>query len=187
MEFMRSPENQEGSALPRENPIAEAGASVAGSRGCERQYDGPEQGERKAAAMPPVIEEPLVSEDEIVRLVDAFYAKVRRDPILAPVFERAIAADAWPKHLAKMYDFWSGVMRTSGRYKGNPLAVHAQVMGLEEGMFEPWLALFRETACELFSPEVAAAFREKSERIAESLKLGLFLRLQQPPSARNVV
>lgn len=134
--------------------------------------------------MPPVIEEPPVNEDEIVRLVDAFYAKIRRDPILAPVFERAIAPDAWPKHLAKMYDFWSSVMRTSGRYKGNPLGVHAQVKGLEEGMFEPWLQLFRETAGELFSPEVAAIFREKSERIAESLKLGLFLRLFPPGSAR---
>ncbi|MGH7036162.1 MAG: group III truncated hemoglobin [Stellaceae bacterium] len=137
--------------------------------------------------MPPLIAEPLVSEDEIVRLVDAFYVKVRRDPILAPVFERAIAPDAWPTHLAKMYDFWSSVMRTSSRYKGNPLAVHAQVKGLEEGMFEPWLALFRETAGELFAPEVAGVFREKSERIAESLKLGLFLRLQQPPPARKLV
>ena len=136
--------------------------------------------------MPPLIEEPLVSEDEIVRLVDAFYAKIRRDPILAPVFDRAIAPDAWPMHLAKMYDFWSSVMRTSGRYKGNPLAVHGQVKGLEEAMFEPWLALFRETADELFSPEVVEVFREKSERIAESLKLGLFLRLQPPP-ARTVV
>ena len=137
--------------------------------------------------MPPLIEAPLVSEEEIVRLVDAFYAKVRRDPILAPVFERAIAPDAWPVHLAKMYDFWSSVMRTSGRYKGNPLAVHGQVKGLEETMFEPWLKLFRETAAELFSPEIASIFREKSELIAKSLKLGLFLRLRQPPPARNVV
>ena len=35
--------------------------------------------------------------------------------------------------------------------------------------------------------EIAAIFREKSELIAKSLKLGLFLRLQQPPPARTVV
>ena len=32
-----------------------------------------------------------VTENEIVAMVDAFYAKVRRDEVLAPVFERAIA------------------------------------------------------------------------------------------------
>jgi hemoglobin len=117
-----------------------------------------------------------VSENQIVTLVDAFYAKVRRDEILAPIFERAIAPEAWPIHLAKMYDFWSSVMLTSGRYKGNPLAVHMRVAGLEAGMFARWLALFRATAEELFPAELAASFREKSERIAESLKLGLFYR-----------
>jgi hemoglobin len=117
-----------------------------------------------------------ITEESIVQLVDAFYAKVRRDTRLGPVFERAIAADQWPVHLAKMYDFWSSVMLTTGRYKGNPLAVHLQVAGLEEGLFTDWLALFRTTAEELFPPEIAAEFRLKSERIAESLKLGLFFR-----------
>jgi hemoglobin len=119
---------------------------------------------------------PAVTESQIVSLVDAFYAKVRRDEVLAPIFERAIAPDAWPVHLGKMYDFWSSVMLTTGRYKGNPLAVHMRLAGIEPAMFARWLALFRATAEELFSAELAASFREKSERIAESLKLGLFYR-----------
>ena len=115
-------------------------------------------------------------EDQIVQLVDAFYMKVRQDAVLGPVFENAIAPDEWPAHLAKMYDFWSSVMLTTGRYKGNPLAVHAQVEGIDPKLFAPWLALFRETAAEIFPPDLAAVFRAKSERIAESLKLGLFYR-----------
>ncbi|HEX3972639.1 MAG TPA: group III truncated hemoglobin [Stellaceae bacterium] len=126
-------------------------------------------------AMPPV-PEPAVTENQIVALVDAFYAKVRRDEVLAPVFERAIAPDSWPVHLSKMYDFWSSVMLTTGRYKGNPLGVHMRVAGLESSMFTRWLALFRATAEELFPPALAASFHEKSERIAESLQLGLFYR-----------
>jgi hemoglobin len=122
------------------------------------------------------VTEPAVTENQIVALVDAFYTKVRRDEVLAPVFERAIAPDSWPVHLAKMYDFWSSVMLTTGRYKGNPLGVHMRVAGLEAGMFARWLALFRATAEELFAPELAARFRAKSERIAESLQLGLFYR-----------
>lgn len=119
---------------------------------------------------------PPLSEDKIVELVDAFYAKVRRHEILGPVFAEAIAPDAWPAHLAKMVDFWSSVMLTSGRYKGDPLAAHARVEALEAPMFAPWLALFRATAEEIFPPVIAAIFRDKSERIAESLKLGLFFR-----------
>jgi hemoglobin len=125
-------------------------------------------------------DEATIGEDDIVRLIDAFYAKVREDRVLAPVFTRAIAPDAWPAHLAKMYDFWSSVMLTSGRYKGNPLAVHARVPGLEETMFEPWLALFHETAEAHFPPALAARFRDKSERIAESLRLGLYWRPSRP-------
>jgi len=75
-----------------------------------------------------------------------------------------------------MYDFWSSVMLTTGRYKGNPLAVHMRLDGIEPSMFARWLALFRATAEELFPSDLAASFREKSERIAESLKLGLFYR-----------
>ena len=70
-----------------------------------------------------------VTESAIKLLVDAFYTRVRRDAVLGPIFSRAIANDAWPAHLEKMYAFWSSVMLTSGRYKGNPLAVHLKVEG----------------------------------------------------------
>jgi hypothetical protein len=43
-----------------------------------------------------------VSEDNIRRLVDAFYRRVRLDPDLGPVFARAIPGD-WQPHLNKMY------------------------------------------------------------------------------------
>lgn len=54
-----------------------------------------------------------ISDDGIRRLVDVFYAKVRADPDLAPIFERAIPGD-WGPHLATMRDFWSSLMLTSG-------------------------------------------------------------------------
>src|SRR6266576_3365805 len=64
-----------------------------------------------------------VSEYGIRQLVDAFYTKVRLDPELAPIFARAIPGD-WQPHLTKMYAFWSSVMLTTGRYKGNPVVKH---------------------------------------------------------------
>ena len=120
-----------------------------------------------------------LSEDAIRHLVDRFYVKVRADPELGPIFERAIPGD-WGPHLATMHDFWSSVMLTSGRYKGNPVAVHLRLERIEPQLFDRWLALFDETCRELFDADIAGAFRVKAARIAESLKLALFYRPDRP-------
>jgi hemoglobin len=117
-----------------------------------------------------------ISEAAIARLVDGFYAKVRTDAQLAPIFANAIPDDHWEPHLAKMRDFWSSVMLITGRYKGNPVAVHMAVSGMEPHLFVRWLELFGEACGELFEPEIAEAFRAKAARIAESLKLALYYR-----------
>jgi len=116
-----------------------------------------------------------VTEATIRQLVDAFYTRARRDPTLGPVFA-AIAEAAWPAHLEKMYAFWSSVMLTTGRYKGDPVGVHRGVAGIQPPMFGNWLDLFESTAEDLFSPAIAAVFACKARRIAESLKLALFFR-----------
>ena len=113
--------------------------------------------------------------DGIRRLVDGFYGKVRADTERAPIFDRAIPGD-WDLHLAMMRDFWSSVMLKSGRYKGNPVAVHLRVEGMESRLFDRWLALFGETCGELFDESLAETLRAKALRIAESLKLALFYR-----------
>lgn len=120
-----------------------------------------------------------VSEDAIHRLIDEFYGKVHADAVLGPIFARAIPGD-WGPHLATMRKFWSSVMLTSGRYKGNPVAVHKRLSGIEIAMFDRWLALFDETCRELFAPELAADFISKAVRIADSLKLAMFYRPDRP-------
>jgi hemoglobin len=116
-----------------------------------------------------------ISDAAIERLVEEFYIKIRNDGTLAPIFDRAIPGD-WEPHLSIMRDFWSSVMMTSGRYKGNPVTKHLQLVGMEPVLFEQWLKLFRETCDELFEDNLAKAFVVKAERIAESLKLSLFYR-----------
>ena len=120
-----------------------------------------------------------VSEDGIRRLVDAFYDKVRLDAELAPIFLRAIPGD-WEPHLTRMYAFWSSVMLTTGRYKGNPVVKHLVIPGIQPHLFERWLALFNATCGELFDDGVSEEFRAKAARIAESLKLALFYRPDRP-------
>jgi hemoglobin len=120
-----------------------------------------------------------VSEETIRLLVDSFYTKVRRDPKLGPIFLRAIPGD-WQPHLTKMYAFWSSVMLTTGRYKGNPVMKHLALPRFQPELFEHWLALFDETCCELFDGGIREEFRAKAVRIAESLKLALFYRPDRP-------
>jgi hemoglobin len=122
-----------------------------------------------------------VTEESIGLLIDNFYAKVRRDPVLATVFGASIASDEWPEHLATMRRFWSSVMLTSGQYTGNPVAVHRAVRGLERSMFLRWLQLFEQTAHELFASEAATLFVSKAHRIAASLELAVFHQLGGPP------
>ncbi len=124
-------------------------------------------------------ERDVVTEEAIHRLIDAFYAKVRVDPELGPIFARAIPGD-WQPHLNTMYAFWSSVMLNSGRYRGNPVAKHLAVEGITMELFERWLALFNETCREWFDERLAREFEAKAARIAESLKLALFYRPDRP-------
>jgi hemoglobin len=117
-----------------------------------------------------------VTEATVKALVSEFYARVRCDPALGLIFADAIAEDAWPAHLEKLYAFWSSVMLTSGRYKGNPVSTHRNVAGITPSLFGNWLDLFETTATELFIPEIADRFVRAARRIAESLKLALFFR-----------
>jgi hemoglobin len=130
-------------------------------------------------AAPPLAD--AVTESSIALLIDRFYAAVRGDPVLAPVFEGAIGEAEWPEHLETMRRFWSSVMLTSGRYSGNPVAVHRAVRGLERPMFARWLALFEATVHDLFTARPAAEFVTKANRIATSLQIALFHRPGLPP------
>jgi hemoglobin len=115
-----------------------------------------------------------ITEAMIHELVHAFYARVRRDPALGPVFNRFVKE--WDDHLAKLCDFWSSVMLMTGRFKGAPMAVHAQIPDIRPTHFARWLHLFRQTADEVCPPEAAALFARKAEMIGESLQLGIAAR-----------
>lgn len=127
-----------------------------------------------------------LSEEGIGRLLALFYGRVRQDADLGPVFARAVGTtDAeWTPHLARIADFWSPMMLRSGKYHGDPFSAHMRLPDLQPAMFDRWLALFAESCAEVFEPPVADAFRERAERIARSLRLGLFTRL---PSRRGTM
>lgn len=114
-----------------------------------------------------------ITEPMIKTLVHTFYARVRVDPLLGPIFNRAIAD--WDAHLDKLCAFWSSVTLMTGRYKGTPMRVHAEIDEISPLHFEQWLALFQATAIRTCPPDAAAVFVDRANRIAESLQLGIAL------------
>jgi len=122
-----------------------------------------------------------VDEQDLARLVARFYATVRADALIGPVFNDAI--DDWPEHLEKLTAFWSSLMLTSGRYKGAPMAAHLKHRGrITPEMFERWLALWRAATEAEMPPAIAASMQAKAERIAQNFKFALKLDLQSVQS-----
>jgi hemoglobin len=126
--------------------------------------------ERREQIVADIMARTGITEAMIERLVHSFYAKVRTDEMLAPVFDARIRD--WGPHLAQMCAFWSSVALMSGRYHGAPMPKHLP-LPIDAAHFDRWLALFEETAAEVCPPEAAAHFVERAHRIAASLELGV--------------
>lgn len=104
----------------------------------------------------------------ISALVEGFYARIRTDAMLGPIFAAHVAD--WAPHLARMKDFWASIMIESGRFNGSPMQKHIAIGGLEKAHFAHWLSLWNETLAELIpDKQVADRFRAAATRIGESL------------------
>ena len=117
-----------------------------------------------------IMERTGIDEAMIEHLVRGFYARVREDAVLGPIFETRIKD--WEPHLARMCAFWSSVALMTGRYHGTPMARHLP-LPVDGSHFDRWLALFEETAREICPGEAEAHFVERARRIAQSLELGI--------------
>jgi hemoglobin len=125
------------------------------------------------------MDHPLVDRAFIGSLVRDFYCRVRSDARLGPIFAANIR-DEWEPHLEKMTDFWCAVILKNGAYRGRPVPAHLKLKQVREDDFDIWLGYFRQTAESRCPPEVAAVFIDRAERIARSLKLAMFFRLDRP-------
>lgn len=109
-----------------------------------------------------------VNKNSIADMVDTFYAAIRQDQLLGPIFDGVIG-DNWTAHLKKMKAFWSSVLLASRTYKGNPMIAHLQLPLLTQIHFERWLQLWGATAAALCSDDVAQVFVERAEMIGARL------------------
>jgi hemoglobin len=102
----------------------------------------------------------------IRNLVTAFYTRVRRDPVLAPVFRQKVGAtDAdWLAHIASEEDFWSSIILADDPRR--PAMRRLCPFDLEPALFERWLLLLDGTCGDLFEPPVAVVLQGYVARVA---------------------
>lgn len=113
-----------------------------------------------------------IDADYISSFVDRFYARIREDELLGPIFVERIAD--WDVHLDRMKRFWRSILQNSGEFRGNPMIKHIAIPGLEQSHFARWLQLFYETLRE-GEPDPAATslVGARARMIADSLLTGI--------------
>lgn len=114
-----------------------------------------------------------LTEPLIRHVIDAFYAKVRRDAALGPVFD-AIIKDHWPAHIERICAFWLTATRLGSGYEGRAfMPAHLRHVSIRPELLPQWLVLFRQTARDLCPRPAADVLIDIAERMAESIRIGL--------------
>jgi hemoglobin len=110
----------------------------------------------------------LANRADIEKLVNAFYEKVKIDPVIGYLFTD-VAQVNWALHLPKMYDFWENAVFFSGNYDGNPMKKHKELNDkskLNKEHFQHWNTLFSETVDSLFEGKKAEEIKQRAINIS---------------------
>ena len=108
----------------------------------------------------------IQSREQIIKIVDEFYAKVRKDELIGPVFIDQAKID-WEEHLPKLYSFWEDLLFGTNQYHGRPFPPHMR-FNLKLEHFERWLQLFTETIDESYTGLKADEMKSRALRIGQN-------------------
>lgn len=112
-----------------------------------------------------------VTASQIERVIARFYAAIRNDPQLGPIF--AAHVTDWPTHEAKIVRFWRNAILLERSYDGNPMQVHMKVGHLTPDHFAHWLGLFDVVLTAELPPDTAASWSALAHRIGRGLLFGV--------------
>lgn len=100
-------------------------------------------------------------------LLRYFYADVRQDEVLGPIFNARI--QDWPAHLDKIGSFWARQLGAPSNYAGGFGAVHLS-LGLQEEHFHRWLGLWERNCRQHLDPAAANWMIERAQEIGRNLR-----------------
>ena len=112
----------------------------------------------------------------MLALLEAFYADVTRDALLARYFDGLEMST----HLARIAAFWDTVAFDAGRYSGNVFEPHRMMPGLEAAHFTRWLAAFERVVDERHVGPGAERAKAVAHRVAWMMQLRLRLVPESP-------
>ncbi len=112
-----------------------------------------------------------ITASQIDLVMSRFYAKVRQDPVLGPIFNGHI--DNWPQHEAKIAGFWRNAIMFERSYDGNPMQAHMMAGDVRADHFDGWLTLFDEVLETTLPANSAAAWSSLVHRIGRGLRMGV--------------
>ncbi len=110
--------------------------------------------------------------DNIEQLVNSFYDKVKKDDTIGYIFMNIIGEN-WSHHLPIMYQFWETILLSVPGYTGNPVKKHVEIdrkIKLEDGYYEKWLSLWKETVDELFSGPIAEEAKKRAKLMMDLIR-----------------
>lgn len=113
----------------------------------------------------------IQNREDIIKLVNAFYEKVKGDDIIGYIFSD-IAHVNWELHLPRMYDFWENILFSSANFDGNPMMTHKalnQKVQIDFTHFNRWNILFNETVNSLFKGEKAEEIKNRAMNISKAM------------------
>jgi hemoglobin len=123
----------------------------------------------------------IASRKDIEVIVNEFYAKVRKDKLLGPIFNDIFKLN-WEKHLETMYNFWDNILFYTGSYQGNPMNLHthiSEMTAIKKSHFKRWDKLFEETVDEFYEGEKASLIKKRAANIAKIMQDNIFSRTRQ--------
>lgn len=107
--------------------------------------------------------------EDLFRVVDDFYSRIQKDPVLQVPFR---SVHDWPEHVQRLIHFWWS--RFGGRvYLFNyyrPVEKHF-FAGFDRSLLKRWLDIFHETLQSHLKPEQVETWRSISEKLGEALAM----------------
>lgn len=119
---------------------------------------------------------PQINTDNIMKLMDIFYGKIRHHNELGEIFNNAIGEDdeRWEAHKKKIGNFWRGMLLGEGDYSGSPLKTHLELPPFPIERFDAWLALFEESLKQVFDEQDTQIILQRAQMIAQRFKMMLY-------------